>query len=155
MCVPLPRRMQEYEAMLDVLELGGLQKVTARLIDGLDLKQAEDKFEVSFVTIVPFFRCSRAGRGDGGAGTGRGRGVGCGANYSSVVMLAFNDAGRQAASLFWYDTRRGKDHCSTAAIWTLSCGTNELLALWAPGMPPPPQGDREVSLHGRHCHDAP
>ncbi len=42
--------------MLDVLELGGLQKVTARLIDGLDLRHDEQRFEVSFVTVVPFFR---------------------------------------------------------------------------------------------------
>ncbi|KAG2440187.1 hypothetical protein HXX76_004300 [Chlamydomonas incerta] len=55
-------QVEEYEAMLDVLELGGLQKVTARLIDGLDLKQGEDKFEVSFVTIVPFFRVTEKSR---------------------------------------------------------------------------------------------
>jgi hypothetical protein len=33
--------------MLDVLELGGLQKVTARLIEGLDIKQTPSSFEVS------------------------------------------------------------------------------------------------------------
>ncbi|KXZ48621.1 hypothetical protein GPECTOR_26g524 [Gonium pectorale] len=51
-------QVQEYEAMLDVLQLGGLQKVTARLIDGLDLRHDGERFEVSFVTVVPFFRVS-------------------------------------------------------------------------------------------------
>lgn len=42
--------------MLDVLELGGLQKVTARLIDGMNVQHDEERFEVGFVTVVPFFR---------------------------------------------------------------------------------------------------
>ncbi len=55
---------QEYEAMLDVLQLGGLQKVTARLIDGLDITHTQEgRFEVAFVTVVPFFRWGRGGVG--------------------------------------------------------------------------------------------
>lgn len=45
-----------YERTLDVLQLSGLQKVTARLIDGIDIVQSESHYSVNFVTIVPFFR---------------------------------------------------------------------------------------------------
>ncbi|GIL63620.1 hypothetical protein Vafri_17640, partial [Volvox africanus] len=55
-------QVEEYELMLDVLELGGLQKVTARLIDGLDLLHDSQRFEVSFVTVVPFFRVTERSR---------------------------------------------------------------------------------------------
>ncbi|GLC42560.1 hypothetical protein PLESTB_001114000 [Pleodorina starrii] len=59
---PAASQVEEYESMLDVLELGGLQKVTARLIDGLDVRQDEQRFEVSFVTVVPFFRVTEKSR---------------------------------------------------------------------------------------------
>ncbi|GLI59445.1 hypothetical protein VaNZ11_001269 [Volvox africanus] len=55
-------QVEEYELMLDVLELGGLQEVTARLIDGLDLRHDGTRFEVSFVTVVPFFRVTERHR---------------------------------------------------------------------------------------------
>ncbi|WIA20826.1 hypothetical protein OEZ85_005180 [Tetradesmus obliquus] len=45
-----------YEAMLDVLGLSGMQKVTARLIEGVEIQQTSSKFTVSFVTVVPFFK---------------------------------------------------------------------------------------------------
>jgi hypothetical protein len=40
----------------DVLQLSGLQKVTARLIEAVEVVQTEQKFDVNFVTIVPFFK---------------------------------------------------------------------------------------------------
>ncbi|KAL6759177.1 hypothetical protein V8C86DRAFT_2580690 [Haematococcus lacustris] len=49
-------QVQEYEAMLQLLGLGGLQRMTARLIDGLDISQTPEGFSVAFVTVVPFFR---------------------------------------------------------------------------------------------------
>ncbi|KAG2491253.1 hypothetical protein HYH03_010460 [Edaphochlamys debaryana] len=66
-------QVQEYEAMLDVLQLGGLQKVTARLIDGIELVDQlppqggpeagrGGRFEVSFLTVVPFFRVTEKSR---------------------------------------------------------------------------------------------
>ncbi|GIL77303.1 hypothetical protein Vretimale_3040 [Volvox reticuliferus] len=57
-------QVEAYELLLDVLELGGLQKVTARLIDGLDLRHDEQRFEISFVTVVPFFRVTEKIRFD-------------------------------------------------------------------------------------------
>lgn len=36
--------------------LGQLQRLTARLIDGLEMKQDTDMMSVSFLTVVPFFR---------------------------------------------------------------------------------------------------
>jgi hypothetical protein len=54
-----------YEAALDVLGLSGLQKVTARLIEGIDIQQSSNRFTVNFVTVVPFFRYG------GAAGHGR------------------------------------------------------------------------------------
>jgi len=39
-----------------VLGLSGLQKVTARLIEGLEVQQSRENFTVSFVTVVPFFK---------------------------------------------------------------------------------------------------
>lgn len=44
------------ERSLDVLRLSGLQKVTARLIEGIEVKQTPQAFDVSFLTIVPFFK---------------------------------------------------------------------------------------------------
>jgi hypothetical protein len=41
-----------------VLGLSGLQKVTARLIEGVDIQHSSSTFSVSFVTVVPFFRVS-------------------------------------------------------------------------------------------------
>eukprot|EP00798_Chlamydomonas_sp_ICE-L_P011384 gene11384-12084_t len=46
-----------YVKMMDVLMLSGLQRVTARLIDGLQLEHTpHEKLSISFITIVPFFR---------------------------------------------------------------------------------------------------
>jgi hypothetical protein len=47
-----------YDKMLDVLGLTGLQRLTARLIDGIELAEGPgpDKFTVKFLTIVPFFK---------------------------------------------------------------------------------------------------
>lgn len=59
---PAASQLKEYEELLDLLGLGGIQKVTARLIDGLDIKQAQGKLEVSFVTVVPFFRVTETSK---------------------------------------------------------------------------------------------
>lgn len=48
--------LEGFEASLDVLQLGGLQRVTARLIEGLDIVHTASSFQVNFVTIVPFFK---------------------------------------------------------------------------------------------------
>ncbi|KAF6252276.1 hypothetical protein COO60DRAFT_1554152 [Scenedesmus sp. NREL 46B-D3] len=45
-----------YEAMLDVLGLSSMQKMTARLIEGIEIQQTASKFIVNFVTVVPFFK---------------------------------------------------------------------------------------------------
>jgi hypothetical protein len=45
-----------YEKSLEVLQLSTMQRVTARLIEGIDMTQRGDIFDVAFVTIVPFFR---------------------------------------------------------------------------------------------------
>lgn len=45
-----------YEKSLQVLQLSTMQRVTARLIEGIDMTQRGDIFDVAFVTIVPFFR---------------------------------------------------------------------------------------------------
>lgn len=48
-----------YEAMLDALGLNGLQRTTARLIEGMEIKHSPgEAFEVSFLTVVPFFKAS-------------------------------------------------------------------------------------------------
>lgn len=55
--------VQEYEEMLRVLQLSGLQKTTARLIEGMEIRHtAGDRFEVAFLTVVPFFRVTEANR---------------------------------------------------------------------------------------------
>ena len=52
-----------FEAMLDVLGLSGLQRMTARLVEGFELRHVPgESFEVDFLTIVPFFRVSEAVR---------------------------------------------------------------------------------------------
>ncbi|GBF91799.1 hypothetical protein Rsub_04904 [Raphidocelis subcapitata] len=54
-----------YERSLDLLGLSGLQKLTAKLIDGMEIRQARGPgawiidpgtLVVSYVTVVPFFR---------------------------------------------------------------------------------------------------
>jgi len=55
---------QSYEAMLDLLGLSGLQRVTARLIEGLDIRHTADGLAVNFVTVVPFFRVTEATKFD-------------------------------------------------------------------------------------------
>ena len=46
-----------YESMLDALGLSGLQRTTARLIEGMEIKHSPgEAFEVSFLTVVPFFK---------------------------------------------------------------------------------------------------
>jgi hypothetical protein len=50
-----------------VLGLSGLQKVTARLIDGIDIQHSSTQFTVSFVTVVPFFRVTEDVPLDGGS----------------------------------------------------------------------------------------
>ncbi|GFH33199.1 uncharacterized protein HaLaN_32531, partial [Haematococcus lacustris] len=42
--------------MLQLLGLGSLQRMTARLIDGIDISQTPEGFSVSFLTVVPFFK---------------------------------------------------------------------------------------------------
>lgn len=64
---PLLTHTAGYEATLDVLGLSGLQKVTARLIEGVEIQQTPTQFTVSFVTVVPFFRVSEAVALDGGS----------------------------------------------------------------------------------------
>ncbi|KAJ9511334.1 hypothetical protein QJQ45_029742 [Haematococcus lacustris] len=49
-------QLQEYESMLQLLGLGSLQRMTARLIDGIDISQTPEGFSVSFLTVVPFFK---------------------------------------------------------------------------------------------------
>jgi hypothetical protein len=49
------------------LGLSGLQKVTARLIDGIEIQQSSTKFIVNFVTVVPFFRVTEDVPLDGGS----------------------------------------------------------------------------------------
>jgi hypothetical protein len=44
-----------------------MQKVTARLIDGLELHHSPRKFIVNFVTVVPFFRVTEEVPLDGGS----------------------------------------------------------------------------------------
>ncbi len=48
--------LEGYERMMTTLGLSGLQRVTARLIDGLELRCAPTTFTVSFLTVVPFFK---------------------------------------------------------------------------------------------------
>lgn len=45
-----------YERSLDLLGLSGLQRATAKLIDGIEIRQDPTTFTVSFVTVVPFFK---------------------------------------------------------------------------------------------------
>lgn len=52
----------------DVLQLSGLQKATARLIEAVEIVHTSDKFDVNFVTIVPFFKARAGMRWDGRAG---------------------------------------------------------------------------------------
>lgn len=61
-----------YERSLEVLGLSGLQRVTAKLIDGIEIQQEADSLSVSFVTVVPFFKVTeRIPIGGGGAQMGR------------------------------------------------------------------------------------
>eukprot|EP00775_Hariotina_reticulata_P009317 gene9316-9482_t len=85
-----------YEASLDVLGLSGLQKVTARLIEGLEIQQTSTKFTVSFLTVVPFFKVteqvpldgssSQQGRRDLRSGRQKATGRLNGGSGVSVVM---------------------------------------------------------------------
>lgn len=50
-----------------MLGLSGLQKVTARLIEGIDIQQSSTKFTVNFVTVVPFFKVTEDVPLDGGS----------------------------------------------------------------------------------------
>jgi hypothetical protein len=50
------------ERILDVWGLQGLQRMTARLIDGMEIKQSADQFSVAFLTVVPFFRVTEKTR---------------------------------------------------------------------------------------------
>eukprot|EP00879_Flechtneria_rotunda_P006527 GHRR01006860.1.p1 GENE.GHRR01006860.1~~GHRR01006860.1.p1 ORF type:complete len:354 (+),score=133.89 GHRR01006860.1:626-1687(+) len=59
--------MAGYEEALDVLGLSSMQKVTARLIDGIEIKQAPNHFTVNFVTVVPFFKVTEKVALDGGS----------------------------------------------------------------------------------------
>lgn len=59
---------ESYEAMMDLLGLSGLQRVTARLIEGLEVVQSEEGLRVTFLTVVPFFKVGPACCGGGGCG---------------------------------------------------------------------------------------
>ena len=43
--------------MMDLLQLSGLQRVTARLLEGIEvLHTPHEALSISFITVVPFFR---------------------------------------------------------------------------------------------------
>lgn len=56
-----------YEKALDLLGLSGLQRLTAKLIDGLEIEESQSQFKVSFVTVVPFFKVTESVPIGGGA----------------------------------------------------------------------------------------
>ena len=57
--------MDEYERALDLWHISGMQKATARLIEGLDIMHTpQGKFDVHFLTIIPYFKVTEAYRCD-------------------------------------------------------------------------------------------
>ena len=48
--------MDAYEVALELWNITGVQKATARLIEGLELVAQGDKFTVHFLTIIPYFK---------------------------------------------------------------------------------------------------
>ncbi len=46
---------------MDVLQLSGLQRVTARLLEGIEVVHTPNEaFSISFITVVPFFRVTES-----------------------------------------------------------------------------------------------
>ena len=98
-----------HEAMLDVLGLSGLPRTTARLIDGVEIDHTPGKsFDVTFLTIVPFFRVTESvpisGGGEGipgadseGGRPGAGQRQPRGKVAKSTMMRRDLKPGRQSA----------------------------------------------------------
>jgi hypothetical protein len=57
-----PNRSQqaEYERCLDIWQISGMQKATARLIEGLEIVHNGSKFNVHHCTIIPQFKVTEA-----------------------------------------------------------------------------------------------
>ena len=45
-----------YGRCLDLMGVGGIQKSTALMIDGMEVQHTQDKFAVFYLTIVPYFK---------------------------------------------------------------------------------------------------
>lgn len=58
--LPLPSSqssdMAQYEKALDLWHINGVQKATARLIEGLELTHSGDSFTLHFLSNIPYFK---------------------------------------------------------------------------------------------------
>lgn len=48
--------LANYEKCIDMWGLSGVQKQTAKLLEGLEVSHKGDKFDVHFLTIIPYFK---------------------------------------------------------------------------------------------------
>lgn len=49
-------QIAEYEKALDLWQISGMQRATARLLDGLEISHQGDRFSVNFLTHIPYFK---------------------------------------------------------------------------------------------------
>ena len=88
-----------------MLGLSGLQKVTARLIDGLELQQTSTTFTVSFVTVVPFFKVTEAVPLNGGSSQLGRRDL----RWGSMAAAAERVAGGVQVQMSWGQPMAGEE----------------------------------------------
>ena len=56
--VPELSQIAEYEKVLDLWQISGMQKATAKLIEGLEIQHEGNKFHVSAVLCTAVLSCS-------------------------------------------------------------------------------------------------
>ncbi|GAX78834.1 hypothetical protein CEUSTIGMA_g6271.t1 [Chlamydomonas eustigma] len=54
--MPELSELEAYEKVLDLWQISGMQKATAKLIEGLEIRQSGSQFHVHFMTIIPYFK---------------------------------------------------------------------------------------------------
>ena len=54
--VPELSDLESYERALDLWEINGMQRATARLIEGLEIKHQGGNFDVHHLTVIPYFK---------------------------------------------------------------------------------------------------
>lgn len=109
-----------FEAALDVLGLSGLQKVTARLIDGLDIQHTTNTFTVSFVTVVPFFRVTEEVPLNGGSSQLGRRDLRLGRQTATATTVP----GGVRVDMSWGQPLPGEqDLCDAHAAWHIQLPT--------------------------------